>query len=62
MTFDQVRHDLDIPRLEALNRYWEYSPPAHIMIAKYFGIEKPKKKSEEETAKELMAAFPLGGF
>ena len=66
MTWDQVQDQLDLPSLGALTSYWEGSPPLHVMVASYFGIE-PKKKTDsgpkvndEKTLAELMAAFPGG--
>lgn len=42
MTWDQARHDVDIPRLEAFNRYWAHSPPVHQLVARYLGIKAPE--------------------
>jgi hypothetical protein len=53
---------MDIPRLEAMNKYWKSYPPVHVMIAGYLGIKPesaPKKMSEAEIA-ELMQQFPQG--
>ncbi|MBV8061454.1 MAG: hypothetical protein JO253_08045 [Alphaproteobacteria bacterium] len=60
MTYDQVRHEIDFPRLEALNRYWQYSPPVHISVALYFGLKKPVKVKAQDMAQSLMA-FIDGG-
>jgi hypothetical protein len=32
---------MDLPRLYAMNDYWQQHPPVHIMVAAYLGI-KPK--------------------
>lgn len=29
---------MDLPRLEAMNKYWEKFPPLHVMVAAYLGI------------------------
>lgn len=41
---------MTIPRLEAMTRYWESSPPTHIMLASFFeaGKKKPKSVSKDE--------------
>lgn len=62
MSWDQVRHDLDIPRLTALNNYWEYSPPTHVLVAQYFGIKKPVKVKAEDAAASLMDLINQGGI
>lgn len=38
-TWDYVAEHVDLPRLEALTRYWEGHPPTHVMVAAYFGIK-----------------------
>jgi hypothetical protein len=40
---------MDLPRLYAMNDYWESHPPIHLMVAAYFGI-KPKTTNITETA------------
>lgn len=61
MTWDQVRHDMDIPRLEALNRYWEHSPPVHQLVARYLGIKKPDPPLPvEDQAVSLMRMIDEG--
>jgi len=42
-TWDYIAEHVDLPRLEALNRYWTQLPPLHLMVAAYLGI-KPKEK------------------
>lgn len=29
---------MDIPRVLAMNRYWEKHPPLHLMVAAYLGV------------------------
>ncbi len=46
---------MTIPRYAAMMKYWENSPPVHLMVAAYFGIGKKKegKKADNATAAEL---------
>ncbi len=43
-SWDTVVNELDLPRLQALNSYWDSHPPVHILVAAYMGI-KPKQSS-----------------
>lgn len=36
-TWDYVEQHIDLPRLAAMNRYWDKHPPVHIMVAAYLG-------------------------
>lgn len=38
-TFTQIGEEFDIPRIEAMNRYWLKHPPVHVMIASYLGVK-----------------------
>lgn len=52
---------MDIPRLEALNRYWEHSPPVHQLVARYLGIKPPAKPiPEADQAAALMRMIDEG--
>jgi hypothetical protein len=62
MTWDQVRHELDIPRLQSLNKYWRYHPPAHMMIAQYFGIKKPQPIKNDQAGDSLIAEIQTLGL
>jgi hypothetical protein len=43
-TWDYVGEYLDLPRLYALQKYWESVPPIAEMIAIYLGVTKPGTK------------------
>jgi hypothetical protein len=60
-TFDQVGEQFDLPRLKAMQSYWEGNPPTHIMIARYLGI-KPKEapKPDNDGLEAALAAFTQG--
>lgn len=61
MSWDQARHEMDIPRLEALNRYWKHSPPVHQLVARYMGIKAPEAlKPAGDQAAELMQMIDQG--
>ena len=34
-TWEQARDQLDIPRIKALNRYWDANPPTHVLVRSY---------------------------
>lgn len=51
-TWDTVLSELDLPRLAALNLYWESHPPVHILIAAYMGV-KPKQAINPITKTEI---------
>lgn len=41
--WDTVVWETDLPRLQALNRYWADNPPLHKMVAAYLGVEPASK-------------------
>lgn len=51
---------MTIPRLCALNKYWEIHPPVHILAAGYMGY-KPQVQSEDNTG-DLLADLAAAGF
>jgi len=60
-SWDQARHDYDIPRLTALNRYWVHSPPVHQLVARYMGLKPPDKtKTDDVSIRELMQMMDSG--
>lgn len=44
-TWDYIEECMTIPRVKALMRHWEKTPPLPVMIAAYLGI-KPKQEAE----------------
>ena len=61
-TWDYIAENVDLPRLESLNRYWDQFPPLHVMVASYLGLKpKPKVKpgqSSGQDFEELFRMFP----
>lgn len=56
---------MDIPRLEALNKYWLKSPPVHMSVAAYVGwgkSEESAQSSDEGDFDMLMASTPIKEF
>jgi len=53
---------MTIPRLSEMTDYWADYPPAHVMIAQYFGIGKSKDKPSEidGDGNSLFDLFPSG--
>lgn len=45
MSWHDARHEMDLPKLAALNRYWDHSPPVHVLVARYLGIKAPTRTS-----------------
>lgn len=43
---------MDLPRLYAMNDYWDAHPPVHIMVAAYLGI-KPKARKTTPIENDL---------
>lgn len=62
MSLREVRDDFDIPTLKGFNRYWEYSPPMHVLMAHDMGFKKPKKieATTPEVANELIQMINAG--
>jgi hypothetical protein len=61
-TWEYIDDHMDLPRLSAMNRYWENHPPVHIMLKKlgiWAGIEKPPK-SKSFDADPLAQMFMSG--
>jgi hypothetical protein len=60
-TWDYVAENVDLPRLEALNRYWKGHPPVHVMVAAYFGI-KPEAEASDPESQDFSALLDMGNF
>lgn len=57
---------MDIPRLQAMSRYWLQHPPMHILLARHVGYTPPAvqppdeaQPSIEEINQQCMPATPL---
>lgn len=73
-TFDQIGEEFDIPRIEAMNKYWLKHPPVHIMVASYLGVKdtepppnlesgvvlSPTDKKVNEGLEAALIAFQMG--
>jgi hypothetical protein len=60
-SWSEARHEMDIPTLVALNRYWEHSPPVHVLVARYLGIKPPEAPQPvENQAEALMQMIDQG--
>lgn len=59
-SWEYIGAHMTIPRLEAFQRYWEHSPPVHLMVAAYFGIGVKAKTSQssESDIDALMKMYP----
>lgn len=63
---------MDLPRLDALGKYWRETPPVHIQtarIAAFLGIKTKDAEplastpqANEQQAQELMGSFPVGNM
>lgn len=51
---------MTLPRLYALNKYWEIHPPSHILVAVYMGY-KPREQRGNNMG-DLIAEFAGAGF
>lgn len=48
---------MTLPRLAAMESYWESNPPVHQLIAAYMGYKKPEKPQGIEDFAKAMGAF-----
>ena len=63
-TWEYIDDFMTLPRLTAMYKHWEGSPPVHWMIAGYLGVKKDKAaaaKPAEQDLSELFALFPMKG-
>ena len=37
-TWEYIDQNMTLPRLTALNKYWQKYPPVHCLIAAYLGV------------------------
>jgi hypothetical protein len=51
---------MTLPRLYALNKYWEMHPSSHILVAAYMGY-KPREQSDGNIG-NIIAEFSAAGF
>ncbi|MFS1524440.1 hypothetical protein ACL7TT_10055 [Microbulbifer sp. 2304DJ12-6] len=58
-TWAHIRENVDLPQLEAMNRYWKRFPPVHVLVAAFVGYQGGKPSSEPGSAEELLAMLPL---
>lgn len=49
-TWDYIAENVDLLRLETLNRYWDKFPPLHVMVAAYLGLKPQESKTTNECA------------
>lgn len=61
MSWHDARHEMDLPTLAELNRYWEHSPPVHQLVARYLGVKPPEKPMPvDDQAAALMQMIDQG--
>ena len=60
MSWQTVLDEIDLPRLEALNRYWKDFPPVHVMVRRAMKIESTPQSeaNDDEEMTGFMSAFP----
>jgi hypothetical protein len=51
---------LTVEMMSAYRRYWEKSPPTHLLAAAFMGYERPKRATFEEFAAALGMKVPDG--
>jgi hypothetical protein len=59
-TWDYIDEHMDFPRLEAMNRYWQKSPPVHLSMAAYVGWGGEKADAGDPVS--LMETLPVMEF
>lgn len=50
---------MDLPRLYAMNDYWDSHPPMHVMVAAYLGIKPKNTKATENDPAEIEALLGM---
>lgn len=58
----QVREELDLPTLEALEEQWRCHPPVHLLVAAYLQYAPPAKAQETGDAGESRPAAWMQGM
>lgn len=61
MSYEQVREQFDLPRLEGYTNYTTEHPPLQSMVAAYLGIGSAAKSAagnQDEALTELIAQLP----
>lgn len=59
LPWDQILDEWDLPRLDAMTRYWNDHPPVHVMVAAYLGVKpsnqskQPSKSNPQESLQQL---------
>jgi len=56
-TWDYVLENVDIPRMESLNKYWSDHPPLQWMVAAYFDIKPKDKANSKDDIEQLLSMF-----
>lgn len=51
-TWEYIDDFMTVPRMTEMTQYWKGSPPLHLMVAAYFGIEKPSQQAKTVESKE----------
>lgn len=68
-TWEQVRQEMTIPRIKAMQRQWVQQPPMHILVAGYLGykpdaetgVPAPAKEEKPQDLSELIELFGAAG-
>ena len=53
-TWEYIDEFVTLPRLDALRKYWEKTPPAHVSVAAFFGAN--TRSTVEEPVKPISNA------
>lgn len=53
-TWDYIAEHVDVPRLLAINKYWDAHPPVHLLVAGYMGYEPKQNATSLEEAAEYV--------
>jgi hypothetical protein len=53
--WDQILHEMTLPRYYALRRQWEAVPPVNLMLAHWLGLARPRPRPGD--LGELLARF-----
>jgi hypothetical protein len=53
---------MDLPTLAALNKYWEHTPPVHVLVARYLGFKAPTGSSANASTPSASQGEPIEGL
>lgn len=60
--WDDVGQQLDLPRLAAMNAYWQDNPPLHLLVKAFVGYKGSGRSESDTTKPEVDLLQALSAF